>query len=274
MRVFVQGLALLGVASCAAKQPPVQPPAQVAFDASNGRRSSSGSSVGRSDSLSTYLSGKGVSIPTRPDPTDPMRLSVRPDIMRIRFAVRAVRASAAESLKAAQATSLSIGQTFQQRVNAVTKPRGLTVTEVVDQGEPLGVAVTADGMIDVKVDDSLDFWKRNELHVRLVELTKHVAGTTNSPDETLSVRFNAPQPTVSNPEAHRAGLIQGWVARARAFAEAAQSEHAPLSIVDCEVPEAVQQSPVSVEEVELTLFIRCRIDTREGFRIPEPRAEY
>jgi len=66
---------------------------------------------------------------------------------------------------------------------------------------------------------------------------------------------------VLDPEARRVELIERWVLRAKAFADAAQATHAPLAIVDCEVPRAVKQNPVSVDEVQLSLHIQCRIDT-------------
>ena len=147
----------------------------------------------------------------------------------------------------------------------------MTVTEIVKQDQVLGVAATADGTIDVLLDQTLDFWKRNALHVQVVELTKTVAANTASSDDTLAVRFRAPAPLVLDPEAFRPELVKRWVARARAFADVAQSPHAPLAVVDCDVPASVEQNPISVVEVQLSLHIRCRIDTPAHF--PKSRTD-
>ena len=65
--------------------------------------------------------------------------------------------------------------------------------------------------------------------------------------------------------------VKRWVARARAFADVAQSPHAPLAVVDCDVPASVEQNPISVVEVQLSLHIRCRIDTPAHF--PKSRTD-
>jgi hypothetical protein len=187
--------------------------------------------------------------------------------MRIRFALRAVRAGASQALDAAQQASTAVAETFRKELGAQTSFRGLTPSEIVEQERALGVAVTVDGVIDVKLDVALDFWKRNALRLHAVDISKRVVVETNAQDATLSVRFEAPEPVVADPEAYRPALIKAWVERAKAFAEAAQSPVAPLSIVDCDVPGPVAQSAASMDDVELTLAIRCRIDTPQGLRM-------
>ena len=61
-------------------------------------------------------------------------------------------------------------------------------------------------------------------------------------------------------EAHRAELVKRWVERTRAFAKAAESEKAPLHIVQCDPPQAISQTTISIEQVGLTLPMQCRID--------------
>jgi hypothetical protein len=270
-------LSLFLLTACAAEQQqPVAPQAQVPFDASRPVPTSGLKSPSSTSGLSAYTSGKGLSVPHRPDNTDPILLSVRPDALRVRFAVRAIRPSASEALRVAEQTSAVIAQRFQQELHATTTFRGLSVTEIVKEERVLGIAVTADGSFDVLFDPALDFWKRNALHVRVVELTKSVAVTTATNDETLAVRFHAPAALVIDPEGFRPELVKRWVARARAFAEAAQSPDTPLAILDCNVPPAIEQNPISVDEVQLSLHIRCRIDTPTHLppaRLHEPDGE-
>lgn len=263
MRLGYPILATLAITGCAEKppQPTGYPQAQYAYDATRPTSdSASGMPSTSLDELAVYSSGKGISIPQREDTAAPTWLRVRPDTLRIRFVVRAVRQTANEALSATRDASATLSQVFKQELNATTTFRGLAATELLDKERVLGIAVTADGFVELQLDKALDFWKRNELHVRTVELTKRLASNTAARDKTLAVRFQAPEAVVLNPEAFRSELIQRWVLRARTFAEAAQSEHAPLSVVDCDVPQAVEQSSVSVDEVELSLQIRCRID--------------
>ena len=51
-----------------------------------------------------------------------------------------------------------------------------------------------------------------------------------------------------------------WVERARSFMSLAQSERAPLQVVNCEPPGPVTQQAVSVDEVVLSLSVSCRLD--------------
>ncbi len=261
MRPINQSLLLLSfvVGACAAPpQPPALPQTQVPFDASRpGGETPSTSSSERS--LAAFTAGKGLSVPSRPDTIDPVTVGVRPDAFRVRFAVRAIRPSASEALQVVQRTSTLITDSFHEELRAPTAFRGSSVTEIVQEQKVLGIAVTTDAMVDVPVAEGLDFWQRNELHVKIVELTKRLAAEANV-DRTVAVSFRAPSAIATNPEAYRANLIRRWVRRAQEFAAAAGSAQAPLALVDCEVPTTVEQYQVSVSEVELSLRLRCRID--------------
>jgi hypothetical protein len=72
--------------------------------------------------------------------------------------------------------------------------------------------------------------------------------------------FNTPVLKVRDPEAHRAELIKRWVERTRAFARGAESNGAPLELVDCAPPAGITQRAISVEEVGLSLAVTCRLD--------------
>jgi hypothetical protein len=65
---------------------------------------------------------------------------------------------------------------------------------------------------------------------------------------------------VKEPEGHRAQLTEQWLRRARSFAEAAQAASAPLLLVDCAPPGAIEQRPISLLEVGLSLSVACRLD--------------
>ncbi|HEX8438830.1 hypothetical protein, partial [Archangium sp.] len=76
--------------------------------------------------------------------------------------------------------------------------------------------------------------------------------------------FGTVEALVSKPEAHREELLRRFVARVRELATAAGSPEAPLRAVDCSVPGPVEQSPVSLEEVGLSLNVACRLDVVRG----------
>src|SRR3954453_2822124 len=212
-----------------------------------------------------YVSkGKGLSVPHRERPADSVVLIVRPDLLTGEFAVREGRPTPAPAVEAAKASAAAVTSALAQATgsSSTTKLRGMSITKVTRGRQFIGVAVTVDGAVEVPLPKELDFWGRQHLYVAVLEASARLADATHTQEEPLrAVRFENLQPGLKDPEAFRGELTERWVARARAFAAAAQSKDAPLSLVDCTPPAAITQSRQSLEEITLQLAVTCRLDT-------------
>jgi Protein of unknown function (DUF541) len=263
-RVALGCLVVMG--ACATPHGQSEPAQQMApFSAANGMSAVSSYSSG-SDVYSDveYVSkGKGLSVPHRERPTDGVVLVVRPDLLTAEFAVREVRPTSDAALEAAKASAAAVTAALAQATGntSTTKLRGMTITKVIRNKQPIGVAVTVDGALEVPLPKELDFWARQRLYVAVLEATARLADSSHTQEEPLrAVSFENPEPGLKDPEAFRAELTDRWVARARAFASAAQSKDAPLSLVDCVPPAAITQLRQSLEEITLQLAVTCRLD--------------
>jgi hypothetical protein len=254
------------MAACATPQAQTQGvPQMMPFSGANGMSAASSYSSG-SDEYSDveYVSkGKGLSVPHRERPADSVMLVVRPDLLTGEFAVREVRPTSDAALDAAKASAAALTSALAQATGntSTTKLRGMSITRVIRNKQFFGVAVTVDGALEVPLPKELDFWGRQHLYVAVLEATARLADATHTQEEPLrAVRFEELQPGLKDPEAFRGELTERWVARARAFAAAAQSKDAPLSLVDCTPPAAITQLRQSLEEVTLQLAVTCRLD--------------
>lgn len=211
-----------------------------------------------------YVSkGKGLSVPHRERPDDGVMLVVRPDLLTGEFAVREVRPTSAAALDAAKASVADVTSVLAQVTGntSTTKLRGMAITKVMRDKQPVGVAVTIDGALGVPLPKELGFWERQRLYIAVLEAMGRIADSSHAQEEPLrAARFENLQPGLKDPEAFRGELTERWVARARAFATAAQSKDAPLSLVDCAPPAAITQVRQSLEEVTLQLPVTCRLD--------------
>jgi len=259
------------MAACATPQAQTQgvPQQMAPYSAGSGMSAvSTYASGGEEYSDVDYVSkGKGLSVPHRERPSDSAVLVVRPDLLTAEFAVREVRPTSEAALQAAQASAAALTSTLAHATGntSTTKLRGMSIAKVIRNKQFVGIAVTVDGALEVPLPKDLDFWGRQRLYVAVLEATASLAESVHTPDEPLSaVRFENLQPGLKDPEAFRAELTNRWVARARAFATAAQSKDAPLSLVDCTPPPAITQVRQSLEEVTLQLAVTCRLDAHGG----------
>jgi hypothetical protein len=240
-------------------------PQMAPYNGDNGMSAlSSYSSGGEEYSDVDYVSkAKGLSVPHRERLADGVLLVVRPALLTAEFAVREVRPTSAAALEAAQASAANVTSTLAHATGntSATKLRGMSIAKVIRNKQPVGVAVTVDGALEVPLPKELDFWGRQRLYVAVLEATAWLTESIHTPGEPLgAVRFENLQPGLKDPEAFRGELTERWVARARAFASAAQSKDAPLSLVDCTPPGTVTQSRQSLEELTLQLAVTCRLD--------------
>ncbi|HYO56136.1 hypothetical protein, partial [Archangium sp.] len=139
-------------------------------------------------------------------------------------------------------------------------PKKLSLPEDEDR-----TFVAVDGMLEVPLPTELDFWARSSRVGALVRVCHEVERDSREVKKHPRFSFGSVEAFVSQPEVHRAELLRRFVARMREVATAAGSSEAPLHVVDCVPPGSVEQTPVSLEEVGLSLNMLCRLDVvREG----------
>jgi len=100
-----------------------------------------------------------------------------------------------------------------------------------------------------------------EVTQRLQKATQELADARKDvKDGSRGARFDELRPAVKDAEPHRAKLVARWVTRARAFADAAETEAAQLHLIECTPPGEIEQKVISLEEIALSLAVSCRVD--------------
>lgn len=194
---------------------------------------------------------------------------VRPDLVCVPFVLRLEGPDA----KTVLTTLEKAAEAVQTRFSAATSNQstmtmlGVNVTPIgsskVKTDEPPRFVVTVDGSVEVPIGADVNYWARARLLSSLVQASNDTKPLLPPPPEEqpqLDTAFGAPEVKVRNPEVHRAELVKRWLERTRAFAKAAESEKAPLNIVNCDPPQAISQNAISIEQVGLALPVQCRID--------------
>jgi hypothetical protein len=136
-------------------------------------------------------------------------------------------------------------------------------TAKVKIDHPPKFVVTVDGSVEVPLTADANYWTRARLLTSLVQASsdpKPLVPPAPEDQPQLESAFGAPEVKVRNPDAYRGELVKRWIERARAFAKLAESEKTPLHLVNCEPPQAISQTHLSIEQVGLTLPVQCRID--------------
>lgn len=225
-----------------------------------------------SPSLSAYSTSAGSSFaPSSPAVPQGAAtrgdLIVRPDQLVFGFALRESGADPQKALAAAEAAVAALRQRLDQATSGAAAVRmcGTTITPVhrgkAADSEPAEAAVAVDGVVEVPLPASLDYWGRSRLLAGIARVTEEVtAAAKDDKDDLRGATFEQPRATLKDPEAHRAELSGRWIRRARAFAEAAQAAAAPLYLVDCAPPGEIEQRAISLEEIGLSLAVTCRLD--------------
>lgn len=199
-------------------------------------------------------------------------LVVRPDLLRVSFSVSLdtegidqalpLLQRACEQLqrRAREATGTEV--TLRPRDTRFNRsaPKKLSLPEDDDR-----TFVAVDGLLVVPLPAELDFWARGSRVGSLVRVCHEVERDSREMKKQPRFGFGSVEAFVSQPEAHRTELLRRFVERARELASALGSAEAPLQVVDCAPVGAVEQTPVSLEEVGLSLQVQCRLDVvREG----------
>lgn len=194
---------------------------------------------------------------------------VRPDLVCISFVLRLEGPDS----KATLGTLEKATQAIQQRFGAVTggsattNMLGVNVTSMssgkAKSDEPGKFVVTVDGSVEVPLAADADYWARARLLSALVQASHDPKPLVPPPAEDqpeMETAFGAPEVKLRNPDVHRPELIKRWIERTRAFSRLAESEKAPLNIVNCEPPQVINQTQISIEQIGLSLPVSCRVD--------------
>jgi hypothetical protein len=203
------------------------------------------------------------------DPKDD--LVVRPDVLRLSFQVQILGTFASqEALSRLQQECERLRRNLLEATGGevTLKPTGVMLNPAPSRKLRLpedddDARTGINGTLELPLPASLDFWGRSArvtaLRRACHELEQENRGEKGRP----SMSFGAPTAFVANPEAHRAELLRRFVDRVREFSAAASTAEPPLRVVDCTVPGAVNQTPLSLEAVALSLQFTYRLDVPE-----------
>lgn len=224
---------------------------------------------------STYSgpSSGSFSVPSSPSlPQQSARgdLIVKPDLVCVPFVLRTEVFDSKAGLELLQLASSSVTKRFEGATGGASKTKmlGATVHGVShskvssSDGKPTYV-VTVDGFIETPFATDADYWSRARLVASLVTASnakEPLVPVAGEGQAEIDAAFGSPELKLRDPESYRAELVKRWVERARGFADAADSQAAPLEIVNCEPPSTIAVSPISVEQIALSLPVQCRID--------------
>jgi hypothetical protein len=193
------------------------------------------------------------------------------------FALKETQADGEQALAGLQAAAADMERRLKEATEgaASMKMCGVSIHAAskgkADDGEAGEVTVLVDGSIDVRLAPELDFWARSRTLASVTKVTRELSGLFRSEKPERMARFNEPSVIVKDPEVHRAKLTEAWIKRAREFAAAAQASPAPLYLLDCAPPARIEQLPISLEEVGLTLPMTCKLDALRAPKVgPAP----
>jgi len=216
-------------------------------------------SCGGSGSVSSAVASSYSDDTVPETPTTEEGLHVRPDVLIVSFAFRQETESLEQALPKLKAA-------VERYVRAATEAtKGEVSVKMRGFGQNYGKrgggnVALAQGHLEVALPETLDFWGRAALVATLARVGGQEDAAAENAKAGLSATFGFPEARVRNPEARRDELTKRWVERARSFMVQAQSERAPLQLVNCEAPGEVTQKRVSVDEVVLSLALGCRLD--------------
>ncbi len=198
-------------------------------------------------------------------------LVVRPDILRTTFQTQIQGTFASqESLSRLQqecerlrrqireATGTEVTLKLTGVLLASSPSKKLRIPEDDDDART-GVA----GTLELPLPTSMDFWARSGRMAALQRVCHDLAADERKERGRPSYTFDIPSALVAEPEQHRAELLRRFFSRVQEFSAAASAPEKPLRVVDCTAPGAVIQTPISLEEVALSLQFTYRLEAPE-----------
>lgn len=116
-------------------------------------------------------------------------------------------------------------------------------------------AVSVEGVLELPLAPSLDFWARGTRVAALMRVCQELVRDSREQKNRPRARFGPPVPRVAQPEEHRAELLRRLGDRLTEFQSTLAPSQVKLRPIECTPPGPVEQRPVSLEEVALSLGV-------------------
>lgn len=188
-------------------------------------------------------------------------LAVRPDVLTTRFAARVSEVDPDRAVLVLKAACEILLRRMKELHHSTTlRMTGLDIGRDVGSKSRDDLSTRVDAELDIALSPDMDWWNRAQLSAAVSVLGRTLSMEARKQKPVIEVVFQQPAALVRDPERHRAEVLRRWVARARELASLAQDERAPLHVLGCDPPGDVVQTPVSVDEVRLTLDVSGRVD--------------
>ncbi len=187
-------------------------------------------------------------------------LAVRPDVLTAQFAARVLEVDPDRAVLVLKAAS----EILLRRMREI-HPAAAMRMQAMEIGRDAGksrddLQTRVDGAVELPLSPEADWWARAQLSAAVSVLSRTLAAEARKQKPVIEIAFQQPVALARDPERHRAEILRRWVARAKELAALAQSEQCPLHLVACEPPGEITQTPVSVEEVRLSIALDGRVD--------------
>jgi hypothetical protein len=121
-------------------------------------------------------------------------------------------------------------------------------------------AIRIDGCLEIPLAEALDYWARAKLALAVAQAIDGMRSMDDRSEQPIASFFDEPRAGIKQPERYREELTRSWVERMRKFAVLAQSDAAPLEIVECAPPSEILEARISLEEVVLDFKPSCKLD--------------
>lgn len=193
-------------------------------------------------------------------------IPVRPDVLTTLFAARVVEVDPDRAVLVLKAAcEILLRRMREVHPSAALRMSTLEIGRDLASKARDDLSTRVNAAIDIALSVDMDWWNRAQISAAVSVLSRSLSVEARKQKPVIDVIFQQPAALVRDPEKHRAELLRRWVARARELAAIAQSEGAPLYVVDCDPPGDVAQHAVSVDEVRLTLDLGGKVDVlRDG----------
>ncbi len=188
-------------------------------------------------------------------------LAVRPDVLTTRFAARVAEVDPDRAVLVLKAAcEILLRRMKELHPSTSLRMTGLDIGRDVGSKSRDDLSTRVDAELDIALSPEMDWWNRAQLAAAVTVLGRTLSIEARKQKPVIEVVFQQPAALVRDPERHRAEVLRRWVTRARELAAMAQDERAPLHVLGCDPPGDVLQTPVSVDEVRLTLDVSGRVD--------------
>ncbi|MFO0653143.1 MAG: hypothetical protein U0326_43390 [Polyangiales bacterium] len=188
-------------------------------------------------------------------------LAVRPDVLTTRFAARVAEVDPDRAVLVLKAACEILLRRMKELHHSTSlRMTGLDIGRDVGSKSRDDLSTRVDAELDIALAPDMDWWNRAQLSAAVTVLGRTLSIEARKQKPLIEVVFQQPAALVRDPERHRAEVLRRWVTRAKELAVLAQDEQAPLHVLGCDPPGDVVQTPVSVDEVRLTLDVSGRVD--------------